>query len=235
MSTTTNQNYSQLIIEELYRAFDFFNNKFANNTLPKPIILIQSGGKQNACGWFAPNRWSTNGQQIHELTIHQESFVCIDEIFDTLLHEMAHIYNFVTNDNKVVDCTDQQRHNKIFKKAAELFGLSVTQSKRLGFAHTELDTLAQDAISEFCPNQEIFELAKGIDYAAKKSKEKKDKKEPKRKNLVVDTETKNAVEAAAKKYDVPQKEIAAKAIAFYLQCLENGTDMPEEFKLEIKE
>lgn len=143
------------LMNELYRSYDFFNIHFCKGLLPRPILLItQESKKKNVYGWFRGNGWNLQNKEVSEIVLHHSCFQKgIDEVFDTMLHEMAHLKNFYENDcNSNIDCTEQQRHNQIFKTAAEHFGLTVTQSKRFGFGHTDLGDGAHKAIKLLKPN-----------------------------------------------------------------------------------
>lgn len=151
---------NQKAIEELYRAFDFFNARFAKGALPKVIITIQEAGRRNAYGWFGKSFWKDDicEQGVCEINLSAE-YMGRDplSILETLLHEMAHLDNAM---NDIRDCTSGQYHNKKFKQAAERYGLTVKRMGNKGWASTQLGELAVQAIDDFKPNKEILNSLK---------------------------------------------------------------------------
>lgn len=231
----TDSNLHLELQAELYRAFNFFNKKYAKGKLKTPVVTIQSRGKQKAHGWFCHNIWSIGTNTAHEINICAESLAeGINQTVDTLLHEMAHLANYQEH-SKVVDCTDQQRHNEIFKKKAEQFGLSVTSSKRFGSAHTALTEATKDIIKkELKLNETLFQQYRKTYNEAQK--EKKDKEKPtKLAPVMIGTETKELVAANAKEIGCDQKELTETAIKFYLHMLKTKpTSIPKEFRIAKK-
>jgi len=147
---------SRLVLEELYRAFDFFNDKFASGKLPKVIITIQESGRRNALGWYGKSFWSdsTCGEGVCEINISAEHLNrSAESILETLLHEMAHLKNSTEN---IRDCSSGQYHNKFFKQAAECFGLSVERSGTRGWSTTSLTEVSRNAIKDMNPNVDIL-------------------------------------------------------------------------------
>ena len=113
---------SQQLHNELYRAFDFFNNVFAENKLPKVVITIQESGRRNAYGWFGNGFWTDRlaGEAVPEINLSAEYLTRGPEgLLETLLHEMAHLWN--ASVTKIRDCSGGQYHNKHFKKACLLY------------------------------------------------------------------------------------------------------------------
>ena len=109
---------SQQLYTELYRSFDYFNELFADNKLPKVVITIQESGRRNAYGWFGDGFWSDRlaGESIPEINLSAEYMSRgATGLLETLLHEMAHLWNACVA--KVKDCSGGQYHNKRFKEA----------------------------------------------------------------------------------------------------------------------
>jgi len=236
--TKVQKNYSVDLAGELDRAYDFFNAEFAEGVLPKAILTISRDTSKKAYGWFCPNGWSdsSNYDQINEITLCQSAFTRgTDEIFDTLLHEMAHMYNFVSH-KKIVDCTRQQRHNKIFKTAAERFGLEVTSSTRFGYGHTSLGQVAKDAIAKLAPDYDVYALAAGMG-AQISDEDKKDKAKAKAKvktaAVIVGKETKVKIKEGAEKLGTTSKSLTEMAVAFYMDMMEKGK-VPKKYMPETK-
>lgn len=96
-------------------------------------------GDLSVLGHFAPLRW--RHRQRGEVSHHEVMVVAehldreVTDIVGTLIHEAAHAMNF---ERGVFDCSRSQYHNRAFKEAAEVLGLSVTQVPHYGFALTRL-------------------------------------------------------------------------------------------------
>ena len=195
---------SQQAIEELYRAFDYFNTKFADNQLPKVIITIQEAGRKNAYGWFGKSFWSDGvcEQGVSEINLSAEWMNrSVDGILETLLHEMAHLYNAI---NGVRDCTSGQYHNKHFKTAAERFGLTVKRSGNKGYAYTQLDEPAATAIKEFEPNEQAL--------TGLKRKRRQAVREKRYVSLIIDREYQDEIDVGVKLSGLSQKDFVQQAI-----------------------
>ena len=148
---------SQKLYNELYRAFDHFNNAFADNKLPKVVITIQESGRRNAYGWFGNGFWSDRlaGDSVPEINLSAEYLSRgPDGLLETLLHEMAHLWNATVE--QVRDCSGGQYHNKRFKEAAERFGLAVERDGKRGWAYTKLTEESRAAIKELNPVEDLF-------------------------------------------------------------------------------
>jgi hypothetical protein len=201
------------LMNELYRSYDFLNKHYCDGKLPRPMIIVSSSFNKKAHGWFSPSRWKLGSDKpVSEITLCGESFSRgHEDVLGTLIHEMAHLKNYVDNDNKVVDCSEQQRHNNIFKTTAEFFGLVVTSSKRFGPAHTSLGETAHKALNALKPNKKLYEL-----YAEMKSKDEKTKKESKLKPVMIDKETKVMIQGAAKALGMTEKALVTGAVEMFL-------------------
>lgn len=195
---------------ELYRTFDFFNTRFCDSKLPRPVITVATRGRTNAHGWFCHSSWRMEGADVlHEIQMCAESFKrSPNDSIGTLVHEMAHLKNFVDNKNTVVDCTPQQRHNKKFQVTAEFFGLTVTSSKRFGPAHTTPGEVALKAIEDLKPNVELYKIYRDGMNSEKEKKAKPSKLKP----VMVDEETKQNIEKAAEELGMTQKEFTKAAV-----------------------
>lgn len=207
------QVYLQLV-GEVYRSFDFFNKFFCEGKLPRPILMVgrgvdKPGDKQKAHGWFSGDSWRIQQvKEVCEITLCGESFCRgVEDVMGTLLHEMTHLKNYYDNDRKVVDCTEQQRHNQKFKTTAEFFGLTVTSSKRFGPAHTECSDRAYNAIELLNPDRKLFDLYRNLKLKEEKKKAKKSKLKP----VMIGEETKKTIEDGSKKLGISQKEFVEAA------------------------
>ena len=195
---------SQQLYNELYRAFDMFNEIFAENKLPNVVITIQESGRRNAYGWFGNGFWSDRlaGEAVPEINLSAEYLSRGPKgLLETLLHEMAHLWN-ATVEN-VRDCSGGQYHNKHFRKAAERFGLSVERDGKRGWAYTSLTDVSEQAIEEFKPDESIFAGLK-----RKKAAKKDDRYFSLIVNLDLKEPLKQALEATGKK----QREFVEEAI-----------------------
>ena len=128
------------VITELDKLFAVLNLRYFDNKLVKPVIVVQSNGKEtNVLGHCSTRRvWSdlTKMQEYYEISIAAEylyrPFVNIAE---TLLHEMVHLSNL---QNGIQDCSRGGfYHNKRFKATAEEAGLIVEYSNKYGWAFTK--------------------------------------------------------------------------------------------------
>lgn len=150
-------NRSRKLHDELYRAFDHFNELFADNKLPKVVITIQESGRRNAYGWFGNGFWTDSlaGDSVPEINLSAEYLSRgATGLLETLLHEMAHLWNACVDN--VRDCSGGQYHNKHFKHAAERFGLEVKRDGTRGWAYTKLTETSQAAIDSLQPDRDVF-------------------------------------------------------------------------------
>lgn len=200
---------NQKAIEELYRAFDFFNARFADGKLPKVIITIQEAGRRNAYGWFGESFWKDDicEQGVCEINLSAE-YMGRDPLYilETLLHEMAHLDNAMNN---VRDCTSGQYHNKKFKNTAEKYGLIVKRMGNKGWALTELGEEAIDAIEELQPDKDVLNSLK-----RRKAKRVKEKRYL---SLIVCASLEQEINQAIARVDLSQKEFVEQAIRLAIE------------------
>lgn len=193
------------LMGELYRIFDFLN-KYYKVGLERPVITIASKGNKAALGWFCHDIWQQDDKTMHEINICGEALSKgVNETIGTLLHEIAHMKNFVA---KIPDCNEQQRHNVAYKAAAETVGLSVEQAGRFGWANTKLLEETIDMIdNELKPNEELFTLfRKSFNEKKKKEKDPRDLTP-----VMIGKETKKQIAEGAEKLGITQKEFVAVA------------------------
>lgn len=142
------------IIQKLESLFSSFNDHFYNGGLQKPVIIVSPNNRRiNLLGWCTSwKAWDKSGGQekyamddggngYYEINICAEYLDRpFEEICDTLLHEMAHLYN---KQSGVQDtCRSGLYHNKQFKRVAEEHGLVVSKDITYGFNTTHLDDKA---------------------------------------------------------------------------------------------
>ena len=196
---------SQQLLQELYRAFDFFNEKFAEGKLPKVVITIQEAGRRNALGWFGKGFWSDRicEDGVNEINLSAEWMSRTPEaILETLLHEMAHLKNAV---NGVRDCSSGQYHNKYFKRAAEEFGLTVERGGNKGYAFTALGPVAEEVIKQFNPDKKTL--------SGLKRKPVGSASEKRYVSLIVGIEFGDLIQLGVEKTGMSQKEFVEQAIS----------------------
>ena len=79
---------------DLQTAYDFFNAELFGGKLPQVLITLQR--KSHAYGYFSPNKFAGRGtkDKAHELALNPDLFVgrTDREIFSTLAHEQAHVW-----------------------------------------------------------------------------------------------------------------------------------------------
>lgn len=196
---------SQELYTELYRAFDAFNQIFADNKLPKVVITIQESGRRNAYGWFGNGFWTDRlaGEAVPEINLSAEYMSRGPEgLLETLLHEMAHLWNATVRE--VRDCSGGQYHNKHFKEAAERFGLEVSRDGKRGWAYTKLTDISRKAIDALEVNEDLF---KGL--RRKRTGSKPDRYF----SLIVNLDLKDSLKTAVEVSGVKQREFVERALS----------------------
>jgi len=140
------------IIKELERVYDLIAERYQFKAL-RPIITIQSKGRQAAYGWHWSDKWSNGKDNLSEINI------CAEELdkhpVETLIHEMCHYHNAV---DKIADCNSSQYHNKHFKERAENYGLNVKRAGRFGWAMTSVSDKLIPVLEEMKINYDVFKL-----------------------------------------------------------------------------
>ena len=112
--------------QELYNSmqivFDHFNQALFNNELPQVIITMQR--KKNTCGYFVASKWVTKSDDTaHEIAINPEIIgqTALLEYFQTLAHEMAHLWQ-----EEFGKPSRRSYHNKEWANKMEAIGLMPT-------------------------------------------------------------------------------------------------------------
>jgi hypothetical protein len=101
---------------------------------PRATLLVTRDLKGRR-GHFTPfTPWRTEDEVFNEIAFNLETFSSAQDLFSTLLHEVAHSLN---HKNGVSDCSSNQYHNKHFKTQAEALGLKTEKGKK-GYAQTSL-------------------------------------------------------------------------------------------------
>lgn len=195
------------LVEELYRAFDFFNKYFSNGELPNVVITVQEAGRRQAYGWFGSSFWrdKTTQDSVPEINISAEYLSRGHEgVLETLLHEMSHLHNYI---NDIRDCSSGQYHNKKFKVAAEKFGLVVEKTHNKGWAYTTLSDVSRRAIEEFNPNESLFKTLN-----RKRVKRNIDKKYI---SLIVNASLEDLLKQTVERKKLSQREVVEAALVNY--------------------
>jgi len=122
-------------IDALHEAWGEAAKVAADNgiTLPPVIITVQRSRKSWGHISTVPT-WQADGDGRLEVMVSGENLARgARDVFGTVLHEAAHGANIARG---IKDCDQNQRHNKRYKEAAEMFGLTVEQMGRYGYAKT---------------------------------------------------------------------------------------------------
>lgn len=117
------------------RAFDVLNKAFFESALSKPIITANP--TPGAYGHFTTwKSWKDDQGEHYEINLNPEHIDRpIEEVVATLVHEMVHLY---CHEKGIQDTSRSGNyHNKKFKAEAEKRHLSVTYSRKYGWAHTK--------------------------------------------------------------------------------------------------
>lgn len=133
------------VIEQLDQLFENLNQHFYNHELEKPILAINTNQGRNILGWCTA--WKVWGTHRNESLDSEDGYYEINisaeylnrpfaEISETMLHEMAHLYNL---QHQIQDTSRSGKyHNKHFKEAAEAHGLICSSVPKYGLADTKL-------------------------------------------------------------------------------------------------
>jgi len=141
---STSNNITGEVTDRLVEAFNFFNKELGTELDAPVFTLIPNRGRQSYYGWYWQGRWKDGKKSLPEINITADTLKRdVEDICNTLIHEMAHYKNNVLN---IVDCNANQYHNKHFKKRAEEFGLVVEKMKNKGYARTLLGEKAKNLV-----------------------------------------------------------------------------------------
>jgi hypothetical protein len=148
---------------------------FGLTVKPEQICLtIQSKGRRQALGWFAPEWWRKNAkggakgkeksEPRHEINLSAE-YLQEHNMGETLLHELAHAENQVLG---IRDCANRA-HNKHFKTVAERLGLKVLpRDKSVGFGYTDLAPVSEKFLADIKFDRALFDAHRGTGGGSKK-------------------------------------------------------------------
>lgn len=143
----SSNNITGEVTDRLVEAFNFFNEELGAGLDAPVFTLIPNRGRQSYYGWYWQGRWKDGKKSLPEINITADTLKrSVEDICNTLIHEMAHYKNNVEN---ITDCNANQYHNKHFKKRAEAFGLTVEKMKNKGYARTELGEKAKNLVKKY--------------------------------------------------------------------------------------
>ena len=128
MKETTKMSRAVGQLEKMYNTLNL--DKF-EGALPTPIITVQS--KPGTWGHCSRARvWQRKDEETYEMNIAAETLSApIEEIIDTLLHEMVHLY---CRENNIKETSRGGKyHNGRFKALAEKVGLVCVREGQYGW------------------------------------------------------------------------------------------------------
>ena len=158
------------MIEEAERIVGVLNEHFFGNELPTPVITISPHPKGKALGWCSSKKvWDDSERFVADESLVQMSQEELDEmmdrgyyeinlcheflsrdimeVYETLLHEMVHLFNAVRG---AKDTSNHgYYHNEQFKAACATHGLNCEKQERYGWAKTSLTEDAFVFLSDF--------------------------------------------------------------------------------------
>jgi len=110
-------------------AFDFFNQRLFDKSLPQLLVTLARKGASN--GYFSPNRFvaRANDRTTHELCLNPDSFTgrSDEEILSTLCHEMVHFQQHTLG-----NAPRRNYHNKAFAALMKQIGLHPSSTGQPG-------------------------------------------------------------------------------------------------------
>lgn len=148
----------KILIEEIHKAFKYFNKDFFNNELIEPALSIQSkGNRTQAMGWCTSQKVWVDGkkERRHEINIAAEYLhLGFEETMNTLLHEMIHLYHLQYN---IADTSRKgMYHNQNFKKIAEKIGFVVESNKRTGWSNLKYTDKLLNTLNSYDLRRNVY-------------------------------------------------------------------------------
>lgn len=133
-------------VSQLEHVYNSLNSDFFAGELPVPIITVQSKpGTYGHCS--VAKVWQRKNDKTYEMNISAETLnYPIEEVIDTLLHEMCHLYCRENNIKEV--SRGGKYHNKRFKEVAEAHGLTCVPCGQYGWNTTPGDNLVEYALNK---------------------------------------------------------------------------------------
>ncbi len=124
---------SEQLYSALSTAYDFFNQRLFDETLPSVIFTVQR--KKGILGYFSPDRWgSVDGKSCHEIAINPAYLAQsrVFEVLQTLVHEMVHCWQYCHG----TPPSNAAYHNKEWAYKMKSVGLMPSSTGRPGGAIT---------------------------------------------------------------------------------------------------
>ena len=126
--------------------FTILNRLYFDDSLPKPVITVQSTPK--AYGHCTTKKiWESETDAMYEINVGAEYINrSVEEIAATMCHEMVHLYCIVNN---IADtCQNGRYHNKTFKAEAEKRDLHIEYNRTIGYSITTPTEALKNKIAE---------------------------------------------------------------------------------------
>lgn len=145
-------NTSESLYKELQYAYDFFNQRLFKNELPDCVITLQR--KKRCYGYFYPSRFiHRDGDTKDEIAMNPSYFAVVpmQEIFQTLVHEMCHQYQEYFGEKG-----RRGYHNKEWGTIMESIGLMPSSTGKPGGAKTGeqmMDYIIEGGLFQICLNE----------------------------------------------------------------------------------
>lgn len=128
VSYDTKKEPTKEVYKEYQRIFDIFNTELFNGKLPKVVMSIQR--RKGVMGYFSPDRFvNKEKENLHEIALNISYFSKknIIEIFQTLVHEMAHLWQ-----HEFGTPSRSNYHNKEWANKMESMGLIPSSTGKKG-------------------------------------------------------------------------------------------------------
>lgn len=119
------------VVGQLEKMYTVLNAEKFESALPTPIITVQSNpGAYGHCS--VAKVWKRKDEETYEMNIAAEALQeHIEEIIDTLIHEMVHLY---CRENGIQEVSRGGKyHNGKFKEIAEAKGLKCYKTEQNGW------------------------------------------------------------------------------------------------------
>lgn len=150
-------------IEKLEILFSKFNERFYDGKLQYPIITVSPDISKGTYGWCTNWKVWKHIDDVSQDDGYYEINLCSDylsrpfaDIAETLLHEMAHLFNLQKSVSDV--SRSGGYHNKKFKEVAETHGLVVERHPSYGWCCTRLNDESLEYIVSL--GEEEFQLVR---------------------------------------------------------------------------
>lgn len=148
------------LLEELLRAFDFFNQRHWGGRLVRPVFGFHPNPPNGrTLGHYWAGRWVDGERRGDEIVFYAD--LCLKagmkQVLQTLLHEMVHLWQQMFGDPG-----KNNYHNKEWHKEAARVGLVTDPKDRVGY--TKPGEGFERALVEFKPRVERipFRLGAGL-------------------------------------------------------------------------